>query len=119
MQATVVREGTVQDISIFDLVVGDILVFETGDILQADAIMITGTNVRCTSALNLLPFAASFTFPACTGSCKKQQESEGINNCHLSTNCRQHQTVSPQPSAKIRLHIFPYIGLPTASHMDP
>lgn len=45
-QATVVREGTVQDISIFDLVVGDIMVLETGDILPADAILITGTNIR-------------------------------------------------------------------------
>ena len=40
------REGTVQDISVFDLVVGDILIIETGDILPADAVLIAGTSIR-------------------------------------------------------------------------
>ena len=40
------RDGEVQDISIFDLLVGDVMLFETGDILPADAIIFTGHGIR-------------------------------------------------------------------------
>ena len=49
MQVTVLRDGGVKDISIFDLLVGDVMLFETGDILAADAIIIiTGNTIRLT-----------------------------------------------------------------------
>lgn len=45
-QVPVLRDGEVQDISIFDLLVGDVMLFETGDILPADAIIFTGHGIR-------------------------------------------------------------------------
>lgn len=46
LQVTVFRDAEVQDISIFDLLVGDVMLFETGDILPADAVIITGNTIR-------------------------------------------------------------------------
>ena len=46
LQVTVMRDAEVQDISIFDLLVGDVMLFETGNILPADAVIITGNTVR-------------------------------------------------------------------------
>lgn len=40
------RDGEVQDISVFDLLVGDIMLFETGDILPADSVIISGHSIR-------------------------------------------------------------------------
>ena len=40
------RDGTEQEISSFDLVVGDIVVAEGGDILPADGILISGSTLR-------------------------------------------------------------------------
>ena len=48
MQVTVLRDGEVKDISIFDLLVGDVMLFETGDIVPADGVIITGNTIRCT-----------------------------------------------------------------------
>ncbi|DBA89907.1 TPA: hypothetical protein ACH3X2_004399 [Trebouxia sp. C0005] len=45
-QVTVLRDAEVQDISIFDLLVGDVMLFETGDIMPADAVIITGNTIR-------------------------------------------------------------------------
>ncbi|KAL3161892.1 hypothetical protein ABBQ38_008979 [Trebouxia sp. C0009 RCD-2024] len=45
-QVTVLRDGGVKDISIFDLLVGDVMLFETGDIVPADGIIITGNTIR-------------------------------------------------------------------------
>ena len=46
MQVTVLRDGEVKDISIFDLLVGDVMLFETGDIIPADGVIITGNTIR-------------------------------------------------------------------------
>ena len=46
LQVTVLRDGGVKDISIFDLLVGDVMLFETGDIVPADGIIITGNTIR-------------------------------------------------------------------------
>jgi hypothetical protein len=48
-QVTVLRDAEVQDISIFDLLVGDVMLFETGDIMPADAVIITGNTIRYTA----------------------------------------------------------------------
>lgn len=45
-QVTVLRDGEVKDISIFDLLVGDVMLFETGDIVPADGVIITGNTIR-------------------------------------------------------------------------
>ena len=49
LQVTVLRDAEVQDISIFDLLVGDVMLFETGDIMPADAVIITGNTIRYTA----------------------------------------------------------------------
>lgn len=49
MQVTVLRDGEVKDISIFDLLVGDVMLFETGDIVPADGVIITGNTIRSKS----------------------------------------------------------------------
>lgn len=46
MQIRVRREGTVQSIPVADLVVGDVLLFEAGDILPADGILLDGFDIR-------------------------------------------------------------------------
>lgn len=45
-QVTVLRDGGVEDISVFDLLVGDVMLFETGDIVPADGVIITGNTIR-------------------------------------------------------------------------
>ncbi len=49
LQVTVLRDAEVQDISMFDLLVGDVMLFETGDIMPADAVIITGNTIRYTA----------------------------------------------------------------------
>lgn len=46
MQVTVVRAGQRQEISTFDLLVGDILLFGYGDILPVDGVLIQGNLIR-------------------------------------------------------------------------
>ena len=43
----VVRSGKTQEISIHDILVGDVLLIEPGDILPVDGIFITGHGVKC------------------------------------------------------------------------
>ncbi|QIX01702.1 hypothetical protein AMS68_007219 [Peltaster fructicola] len=43
----VIRAGTTQEISIHDILVGDLLLVEPGDILPVDGIFISGHSVRC------------------------------------------------------------------------
>ncbi|KAF2484372.1 hypothetical protein BDY17DRAFT_248506 [Neohortaea acidophila] len=43
----VVRSGKIQEINIVDVLVGDVLMVEPGDILPVDGIFITGHDVRC------------------------------------------------------------------------
>ena len=62
-QVTVLRDGEVKDISIFDLLVGDVMLFETGDILAADAVIITGNNIRSTP-----PFPVAWIHVCCKNS---------------------------------------------------
>lgn len=45
-QVRVIRDGKEQQISSFDLVVGDIMIVEGGDILQADGILVDGSMLR-------------------------------------------------------------------------
>ncbi|KAI9343499.1 PMCA-type calcium-translocating P-type ATPase [Obelidium mucronatum] len=42
-----IRNGETQLISIYDLLVGDILLMEPGDILAADGVLITGMGLKC------------------------------------------------------------------------
>lgn len=51
IQVTVLRDGGVKDISIFDLLVGDVMLFETGDIVPADGVIITGNTIRYSSCI--------------------------------------------------------------------
>ncbi|KAH7035854.1 uncharacterized protein B0I36DRAFT_406587 [Microdochium trichocladiopsis] len=44
---TVVRSGRAQRISVFDVLVGDILRIEAGDILHADGVLVEGSRVEC------------------------------------------------------------------------
>ena len=46
LQVTVMRDGATQQISVFDLLVGDVMLVETGDILAADGVLFRGNNVR-------------------------------------------------------------------------
>lgn len=43
----VIRSGKAQEISVHDLLVGDLMVIEPGDILPVDGIYITGHSVKC------------------------------------------------------------------------
>ena len=43
----VVRSGTTQEISVFDILVGDVLHLEPGDLVPVDGILIEGFNVKC------------------------------------------------------------------------
>ena len=46
MQVTVLRDGRQQEMSVFDLLVGDILYVGYGDILAVDGILIDGNSIR-------------------------------------------------------------------------
>ena len=41
------RDGRQQEMSMFDLLVGDVLYVGYGDILVVDGILIDGNNIRC------------------------------------------------------------------------
>ena len=40
------RDSATQQISVYDLLVGDVMLVETGDILAADGVLFKGNNVR-------------------------------------------------------------------------
>ena len=44
-KVNVKRNGKIENISVYDLLVGDILLIETGDILPVDGIVVTGNNM--------------------------------------------------------------------------
>ncbi|KAF2400148.1 calcium-translocating P-type ATPase [Trichodelitschia bisporula] len=46
-QVTVLRSGQVMRISVFDVLVGDVLRLEPGDIVPVDGVYISGHNLRC------------------------------------------------------------------------
>ena len=46
LQVTVLRDGRTQEISTFDLLVGDVLLVDTGDILAADGLLAQGNDLR-------------------------------------------------------------------------
>lgn len=46
LQVRVLRDGAQKEISTFDLLVGDVVVVETGDILAADGLLYQGTDIR-------------------------------------------------------------------------
>lgn len=46
-EVKVIRSGTIQEISVYDLLVGDIALLETGDMVPVDGIFIEGHNMRC------------------------------------------------------------------------
>lgn len=46
-QVRVVRGGKQRSISTYDLLVGDVLVVDTGDILPADCLLFESSNLRC------------------------------------------------------------------------
>ena len=59
MQVTVVRNGQTEEISTADLLVGDVMLMGTGDILPADGLLFQGNDIRqafCT-AMALFPNA--------------------------------------------------------------
>lgn len=45
--ATVIRDGEATQISVYDLLVGDILKIDTGDSIPCDCILLTGSSVTC------------------------------------------------------------------------
>ena len=42
-----VRSGKIQEISVFDILVGDVLHLETGDMIPVDGVLIDGHNIKC------------------------------------------------------------------------
>ncbi|KAI9319013.1 PMCA-type calcium-translocating P-type ATPase [Dichotomocladium elegans] len=46
-RVTVVRDGREQSISVVDLVVGDVLMFEPGDVAPVDCVYLSGYNLAC------------------------------------------------------------------------
>lgn len=46
-QVRVVRGGKERSISTYDLLVGDVLLVDTGDILPADGLLFESSNLRC------------------------------------------------------------------------
>lgn len=46
LQVRVRRDGVAQSIPVADLVVGDLLLFEAGDILPADGVLLEGFDIR-------------------------------------------------------------------------
>lgn len=46
MQVRVVRDGAEQSISTYSIMVGDVVLVETGDILAADGIIFQGNDIR-------------------------------------------------------------------------
>ena len=46
MQVTVVRNGQTEEISTAELLVGDVMLMDTGDILPADGLLFQGNGVR-------------------------------------------------------------------------
>lgn len=56
LQVTVTRDGATQQISVYDLLVGDVMQVETGDILAADGVLFKGNNVR---QVQSLPFTSA------------------------------------------------------------
>ncbi|OAA62641.1 p-type calcium transporter [Niveomyces insectorum RCEF 264] len=43
----VVRSGRLQEISVFDILVGDVMRLETGDMVPVDGVLIEGHNIKC------------------------------------------------------------------------
>lgn len=43
----VIRSGKTQEVSVFDILVGDVVLVEAGDMLPVDGILIEGHNVKC------------------------------------------------------------------------
>lgn len=43
----VLRDGEPTEISVYDLVVGDLLMIEPGDVIPADGVLVSGYNVKC------------------------------------------------------------------------
>jgi Ca2+-transporting ATPase len=46
-RVNVLRDGEQTQISVFELVVGDVLFLETGDVIPADGVLISGSNLKC------------------------------------------------------------------------
>lgn len=46
-QVRVIRRGAETSISTYELLVGDVLVLATGDILPADGLLLQGSDLRC------------------------------------------------------------------------
>ena len=44
-QVNVIRSGQIDNVSVYDLLVGDIVQIETGEILSVDGLLINGSNV--------------------------------------------------------------------------
>ncbi|TPX18076.1 uncharacterized protein E0L32_011846 [Thyridium curvatum] len=43
----VIRSGKTQEISVYDILVGDVLHLETGDLIPVDGVLIEGHNIKC------------------------------------------------------------------------
>lgn len=46
-QIKVIRSGTTQELSVFDVLVGDIVLLEPGDMVPVDGVFLEGHNVKC------------------------------------------------------------------------
>ena len=46
VQVRVVRDGVEVQLSCYDLLVGDVMLVETGDILAADGVLLGGDDIR-------------------------------------------------------------------------
>ena len=79
LQVTVMRDGATQQISVYDLLVGDVMLVETGDILAADGVLFKGNDVRqvqsapviCTKFLLCYPLKLEHSANAEATSCHR------------------------------------------------
>ena len=53
---TVVRNGQTEEISTADLLVGDVMLMDTGDILPADGLLFQGNDIRQASHITMASF---------------------------------------------------------------
>ncbi len=54
LQVTVLRNGENEEISTADLLVGDVMLLDTGDILAADGLLFKGNDIRQAIASHLI-----------------------------------------------------------------
>ncbi|KAI7847434.1 hypothetical protein BDC45DRAFT_575837 [Circinella umbellata] len=79
-RVTVLRSGREQRISAHDLVVGDILIVEPGDVVLADGLYVSGYNLDCDESSATGESATVKKHPACRHNQQQQQQHRQNSN---------------------------------------